>query len=421
MGAELDTVLGLSMTPTAVGLVLVEGHEADGEIMDQDAFDVPTRRGATAISASEYVAGAMSRTRAIAEKRWPRAIGVTWSDDSESEASLFLKSLTDAGFDNVVAVRSPEAGEALARGIGRAVGYEQTAVCLLEPETVVVSMVDTHDGTVQTIAHHAYDIGSGLIGWLADAFDVNDWDPECLIVVGPDAGIDALVGRLERALGIPVVAPAEAELALARGAALASAQIPDLTLGSPSRYTDRRPTRRSWPLPYAAALAMLVVGVVTFVVSISLVAGMKLTSTSGSRATPATQHPAAPAPPPVVAKPAPPPITPPQMVIASPPPEAPATSVAPPAAPPTVEAHVSAPEEVAEPQAPPDNPGPAPDAPPSPADVPPPPPDAPPPVPPPSSSKPPLLTRILSHVPGLHSAPEPPAPPPSDVPPPPSP
>ena len=66
---ELDTVLGLSMTPTAVGLVLVEGHGADGEIMDQDAFDVPTRRGATAISTSEYVAGAMSRTRAMAHGR----------------------------------------------------------------------------------------------------------------------------------------------------------------------------------------------------------------------------------------------------------------------------------------------------------------------------------------------------------------
>ena len=49
------------MTPTAVGMVLVEGHGGEGEIMDQTAFDVPTRRGATAISTSEYVAGAMAR------------------------------------------------------------------------------------------------------------------------------------------------------------------------------------------------------------------------------------------------------------------------------------------------------------------------------------------------------------------------
>ena len=406
----MDTVLGLSMTPTAVGLVLVEGHEADGEIMDQDAFDVPTRRGAAAISPSEYVAGAMSRTRALAQRRWPSAIGVTWSDDSESEASLFLKSLTDAGFENIVAVRSPEAGEALARGIGRAVGYEQTAVCLLEPETVVVSMVDTDHDAVQTITHHSRDIGSGLIGWLADAFDVNDWNPECLIVVGPDAGIDALVARLERALGIPVVAPAEAELALARGAALASAQIPDFTLDAGAPAVDRRARGRKLPLPFAAGLAMLVVGVVTLVVSISLVAGLKLTSGSGSRATP-TPHPtAAPPPPPVIAKPLPQPA--PQLVIS--PPAAPATPsapAAPPAAAPTVEASVSAPDAVPAPQAPVDLP--PPDAPP---------PDAPPTVPPVSNSKPPLLTRILSHVPGLHSNPEPPpAPVAPDAPPPPSP
>ncbi|MGZ4584500.1 MAG: hypothetical protein ACXVYI_09085 [Mycobacterium sp.] len=75
------------MTPTAVGLVLVEGADADGEIMDQDGFDVPTRRGAAAISTSDYVAGAMSRTRAMADGRRPHAIGVTWSEESAPEGS----------------------------------------------------------------------------------------------------------------------------------------------------------------------------------------------------------------------------------------------------------------------------------------------------------------------------------------------
>lgn len=75
------------MTPTAVGLVLVEGEDADGEIMDQDGFDVPTRRGAAAISTSDYVAGAMSRTRAMADGRRPHAIGVTWSEESAPEGS----------------------------------------------------------------------------------------------------------------------------------------------------------------------------------------------------------------------------------------------------------------------------------------------------------------------------------------------
>jgi hypothetical protein len=265
------------MTSTAVGLVLVEGHEADGEIMDQDAFDVPTRRGATAISSSDYVAGAMSRTRAIAHGRHPSAIGVTWSDDSEREASLFLKSLTEAGYQNIVAVRSPEAGEALARGIGRAVGYEQTAVCLLEPEAIVVSVVDTGNGAVQTVEHLDNDIDDGLTRWLTHVFDLNDWDPECLIVVGPETGLDEFTPRLERALGIPVFAPAEAEFALARGAALASAHSPEAIGASAATGALRRRPRS---LVHTTALAMLVGGTATFVGSVCLAAGLKLTSVS---------------------------------------------------------------------------------------------------------------------------------------------
>jgi hypothetical protein len=403
---ELDTVLGLSMTPTAVGLVLVEGHGADGEIMDQDAFDVPTRRGATAISTSEYVAGAMSRTRAMAHDRRPHAIGVTWSDESELEASLLLKSLTDAGFDNIVAVRSPEAGEALARGIGRAVGYRLTALCLLEPESVVVSMVDTHDDAVHSISYHEDDTNRGLIGWLSGVFDVNDWRPECLIIVGPDAGLTALAKQIEQALGIPVFAPPEAELALARGAALASAQIPELGVGEygPSGI-GHQAGGRSRSLPYTAALTMLVVGVLAFVVSVSLVAGLKLTSSTASGTAPAQaqRQAAKPPAPPVAAQVVVPPAAPPPLRVAPPPPAAPVLPPAPTAIP-TVEAPLSPAEEVSsgEPEQ-----APAPDAAPPPASDPPlayvpPPPAAP-------AAKPPLLTRILSHIPGLHQDAPPPA------------
>jgi hypothetical protein len=399
------------MTPTAVGLVLVEGHGADGEIMDQDAFDVPTRRGATAISTSEYVAGAISRTRAMAHGRRPHAIGVTWSDDSELEASLILKSLTDEGFDNIVAVRSPEAGEALARGIGRAVGYRQTALCLLEPESVVVSMVDTHDEAVQTVTYHDDDGNRGLIGWLSSVFDVNDWNPEGLIIVGPDTGLTALTERLEQALGIPVFAPPEAELALARGAALASAQSPEF--GEYSRSSiGHQARRRSRPLPYTAALTMLVVGVLAFVVSVSLVAGLKLTASNDSGAAQAQRPAAKPPPTPVAAQLVAPPAAPAPRRVAPPPPAAPVLPP-PPSAIPTLEAPLSPAEEVSagQPeQAPAPDAGPPPDAAPAPASDPPPaavpPAPAEPPVP---GAKPPLLTRILSHIPGLHQDAQPPA------------
>lgn len=374
------------MMPNAVGLVLVEGHEGEGDIMAQAAFDVPTRRGATAISTSEYVAGAMSRTRAMADDHRPHAIGVTWSDDSELEASLLLKSLTEDGFDNIVAIRSPEAGEALARGIGRAVGYQQTAVCLLEPESVVVSLIDTYDGAVQTVSRQGRDAETGLIDWLSDVFDVNDWHPECLIVVGPDAGQTALMKHLEQAVHVPVFAPPEAELALARGAALASALGPE----------EKR--RRAQPLPYSAALTMLVVGVLAFVVSVSLAAGLELTS--NSRAVTAEQPAAIPLAPPPAIQVEPAPAAPPPAEAAPPPEPAPVPSEEPSAEPPVEQAEQASANEPEQ--------APAPDQAPAPEPAPPvyiPPPTAAEPAAPPQ--KPPLMTRILGRIPGLHSKPQP--------------
>jgi len=383
------------MTPTTVGLVLVDGEGADGEIMEHDGFDVPTRRGAAAISTSDYVAGAMSRTRAMATGRRPHAIGVTWSEESEFAASLLLKSLTDAGFNNIVAVRSPEAGEALARGIGHAVGYEQTVVCLLEPETVVVSMVDTHDGAVQTVSHHEHDTDAELIDWLIRVFDVNDWRPECLIVVGPDADLAALVKQLEAALDLPVFAPPEAELALARGAALASAHNPEFTFDDRDTDEPDPAPRRSWPLPYTAALTLLAVGVLAFVVSIAFAAGLRLTSDSGTGTAPVQR--------PTVTRPASRPVA--EAISPS---AVPPVVVAPPVPEPTAtpEDQVTVPEDTSADVPLASAAAPAPAAMPEPEFVPPPPvPDAPPPTV--SDAKPPLLTRILGHIPGLHDDPPP--------------
>ncbi len=39
-GVNVDAVLGVSLTPSTVGLVLVEGREADGATVDHDAFDI---------------------------------------------------------------------------------------------------------------------------------------------------------------------------------------------------------------------------------------------------------------------------------------------------------------------------------------------------------------------------------------------
>ena len=410
----MDAVLGLSMTPSAVGLVLVEGHDGDGATVDREAFEMPLRESADVVQTSEKVAAAVLRSEAIAATRGHRlhSIGVTWSDDAGAEASLVMKSLTESGFDNVVPVRLPEATEALARGIADVMGYDTTAVCVIEPETVIALIVHTHDGAVQTAVNHGIDSDRSLIGWLSTIFTRFDWQPEALVVVGSAVGLDALMPHLEEALSVPVFAPAEAELALARGAALASAHPAEFGFadrGGESASDRSAPTRRR--MIRAAPLAMLAAGAVTFVVSVSLWVGLQLKPGNESRP---LQPAATSVPSPTAVQPLPPALPP----VAIPPPTAADVPASEEPEAPAVE--VTSPTEDVSADPPADTGGPpvGTEAPPPLADTPV--------APPPqlgntvsgTGAKPPLLTRILSHLPGLHNDPEPVQQAPTQVPPP---
>ena len=273
----MDAVLGLSVTPSAVGLVLVEGQDADGSTVDREAFEIVSGRHSTPFDTSEKAAAAVLRTEAIAADRGQRlhSIGVTWSDGADAEASLLLKSLNDCGFDNVVPIRLPEATEALAWGIAEVIGYDVTAVCVIEPDTVITLIVHAGEGAVQTAVNHAIDTEEDLLRWLSAVFTRADWRPEALVVVGSGSDLHGVVPRLEGVLGVPVFVPAESELALARGAALASAHNTEfMQIG---RAPERAPRERRRPLAQTGPLAMLVVGAVTFVVSVSVAVSLEVT------------------------------------------------------------------------------------------------------------------------------------------------
>ena len=378
----MDAVLGLSMTPTSVGLVLVEGHDADGATMDRDTFAVSHG----AIGTSEQATAAVLRTEAIAATRGLRlhSIGVTWSEDADVEASMLMKSLSESGFDNVVAIRMPEATEALARGVAEVLGYATTAVCVIEPESVIALIVNTSDGAVQTAFNHAIDSDTALIGWLSTVFALADWEPEALVVVGSAGDFGPILGQLQDALSVPVFAPEEAKLALARGAALASTQGTEAPLdpyeprfsglaqfGAGRHRTSREPDDRRRTLARVGPAAMLATGVVTFVVSVSIAVSLQLAA--GHRAQLGSPVPAARVETPGAVKPAPA-ATPPPVVI----PPAPVVEAAlppdPPEAPPAVSdeppvAIVDTPDESpidqAPAAAPDDPPAAAPDAPPA--------------------------------------------------------
>ncbi|OBG59661.1 hypothetical protein [Mycobacterium sp. E3339] len=333
----MDTVLGLSVTPAAVGWVLAEGHGADGTILDHQELELPAGRGPHAASTAEQVTDEILRVeaQAAASDHRLRVIGVTWTDEASAQAALLLEALTDAGFDNVVPVRSLDAIETLAQAIAPVIGYEQTAVCLLERDSTTVVMVDTHHGETQTATKQVRGGFDGLTRWLTGMFDRNGWQPGGVVVVGAHSDIDGFSWQLEKTLPVPVFVQTMAQVTVARGAALTAARSTEFTddqlIVPPSQPVATPQAQRK--LPYAGAVTTLAAGVVTFVCSISLAVGIQLAPASqpAQRHTehaPAPQTAEAVAPPPVVA-----PLTPQAKVPTAEPVTEPAAPEAPPADP----------------------------------------------------------------------------------------
>lgn len=281
---NLDTVLGLSVTPSTVGWVLAEGHGADGTILDHREVQLTegshNSHGVRAVSTAQQVTAEVLRVREAADAvdHRLRVLGVTWSDEAAAQAALLLEALTDAGFDNVVPVRQLDAVETLAQAIAPVIGYEQTAVCILEREWATVVMVDTHEGESQTAVKHVRGGYDGLTSWLTGMFDRSTWRPGGVVVVGSQDDVSDFSWQLDNALPVPVFAQTMAQVTVARGAALAAAQS--------TEFTDAELVAASAAVPvtatpvhsrqYAGAATTLAAAAVTFVASVSLALGLQL-------------------------------------------------------------------------------------------------------------------------------------------------
>jgi hypothetical protein len=261
----MDLVLGLSMTSTDVRWVLVEGTTGEGATIHRDSIDFDTLDDVI---------------DAVVDNRL-HAVGVTWTNEAETEASIVLEALAARDLENVIAISELEAADALATGIADRAGYSDVAVCLIEPDAAVVAMVNSEGVTVDRIARpldgaDVVELPSGVIAM----FDMDDWQPEAIFVVGSADDLDLVMSSLEGATASPVISAAEADLALARGAALASARAVN-TLEAPRAPLMSR---------IGALTSVLVAAVVVFVVSLSVALGLRLTP--GTVSTP-EQRPAA--------------------------------------------------------------------------------------------------------------------------------
>jgi hypothetical protein len=226
----LDTVLGVSMAPTAVRMVLVEGENGDGATVDEDNFDIAADDDAATITAADQVVSAILGTReGAAEGGYQLAsTGVTFTDPIE--AAALRDALAAHKVENVMLVSAFLAAAALAQTVGNQTNYARTALLYIEPDTATLAVVDSADGSVTDVYRQALpkddEAAVSQLASMVSGAEALEARPDAVFVVGSGIDIPMIKPALEAATTLPLTAPEEPDTALARGAALASANAP---------------------------------------------------------------------------------------------------------------------------------------------------------------------------------------------------
>jgi uncharacterized membrane protein YgcG len=218
------------MAPTTVRMVLVEGQNADGATVDEDNFAVANGDDPATFSAPDQVVAAILGTREGASEAGYDLLstGVTWSD--QCEAAELRDALTARKVENVMLVSAFLAAAALAQSMGSATGYARAALLYVEPDTATLAVVDTTDGSITDVQREQLpdddDQAVATLVSMVSAAEALDERPEGLLVVGSGVDIPLIKPALEEATSLPLSVPEQPAAALARGAALASANAP---------------------------------------------------------------------------------------------------------------------------------------------------------------------------------------------------
>jgi len=226
----MDTVLGVSMAPTAVQMVLVEGENGDGATVDQDNFEIAGEGEAATLGAADRVVAAILGTRQGAAEGGYQltSTGVTWTDPIE--AAALRDALAAHKVENVMLVSAFLAAAALAQSVGNETNYAHTALLFVEADTATLAVIDTADGSIADVHRHELsdddDAAVAELATIISGAEQLETRPNGVFVVGAGIDIPLIKPALEAATSLPLSAPEEPETALARGAALASANAP---------------------------------------------------------------------------------------------------------------------------------------------------------------------------------------------------
>ncbi|MCQ4364698.1 hypothetical protein KQR54_26855 [Mycobacterium gordonae] len=222
----MDIVLGLSMTPAAVRMVLVEGQNADGVTIEERQVAVDDAIG----SATDHLVTTVRDVRAAAAAGGNRvsSIGVTWTDGLG--ACVVSEALAACDADNVTPISPFVAATTLAQAVAVAMGYERIAMLFADAESVSMAIVEAADAAIAEIRDEPLDSVDALsavriLGGWVEALSSR---PGGVFVIGSGmdiCGFDIVTIKreLETVTSLAVNGPEEPDTALARGAALASA------------------------------------------------------------------------------------------------------------------------------------------------------------------------------------------------------
>src|SRR5271156_476045 len=218
------------MAPTTVRIVLVEGQNADGATVDEDNFAVANGDDPATFSGPDQVVAAILGTREGANEAGYDLLstGVTWSD--QCEATELRDALAARKVENVMLVSAFLAAAALPQSVGSATVYARAALLYVEPDSATLAVVDTTDGSITDVKRELLpdddDQAVATLVSLVSAAEGLDEQPEGLLVVGSGVDIPLIKPALEGATSLPLSVPEQPATALARGAALASANAP---------------------------------------------------------------------------------------------------------------------------------------------------------------------------------------------------
>ncbi|OOK69259.1 hypothetical protein BZL30_6990 [Mycobacterium kansasii] len=209
--------------------MLIEGENADGATVEEESFEVAVSQDSVnSAAAAEAIAAIVGTRQGAAEGGyWLTSTGVTWIDPGGAGALRDELAARDIG--SVMLVSPLLAAAALAQTVGAALDYQHIAMLFVEAGSATLAVVDVTDGSIVDLHRQslgAHNAVSTELAPMVSGLDAAGSRADGVFLIGCGVDIVPVKPALEAATSLVVSVPEEPDMALARGAALASANAP---------------------------------------------------------------------------------------------------------------------------------------------------------------------------------------------------